>query len=863
MLIVDPRREAGIIYAAQHGAVGDDAHDDTAELTAAIAAAGALTVGPSSIGGAIVELDKGRYRVSTISLPTGVTLRGKGAAESLIHSTQPLTRKGAVRLAFDASQTNQHARLEALGIYADEGHGVFADPDDAAWSYVYAFDGAAYTDRSAVSLEPYPTPWPAFADVGDYVYCGQSAHAPHGSYNCLRGLLGCRPKGCTFELEYWNGGAWAALPNADLRNGLRHRYWYFASPADWEACAVNGQPAYWIRLRSSTAPTSPVTACSFYKLAGNLLNFTLRNVRISAGKEAIYLDRAYAQASKLDDLFIAYAGGGCLSIVGNANVLGRFDEEGGSRSVGAGDASDYRVPLAQFVLAGMGNSVRSNVLEGLANGAPKFYASGDNFEFAGGWYEGGAAIAGNVWGIWEGIRGGSFDALVGSTYGGAVITQSFFDCQIDVGRFASGDQSHYLGEYLALDPDDATSSIRIGLAYGNFISGQGDEPRVFIDRFVSTIGTAFGTSWGAGASLTGNLLANGNFALGSYGWTIVAEAGVSYSATQESAADGRGRRLKFAWTGGGPSARALTVYQPVPLATGHAHARGFFSYRASVSGGGEFVYGLCNWVDVGAREQDTWSSHPIADVGAGPCNVGWYLYSDASGEGTAYLEDAQLVLGGGRAARVPLGDGQRQWVSGRIEVEAPTPPGDGDWPSGSIVWNSSPSVAAAIGWVKVGSAWCDFGTISAFFQNVTNCSTAGSNLTKTGGGSAWNAGASTLRTIAGDGYVEFSTAEVNKYKAAGLSATDPDATLNSIAFAIYFDDSGTWSVYESGGNPWGTATVRDVADVFRIKRTGTQIEYQRNGVTFYTSLVASAGPLRFDSSLYSPGSTITGVTLVG
>ncbi len=80
--------EPGRVSLADYGAAGDGVADDTAALTAAMAAVG-------SVG--IVELPRGDYRLSdSVTVPTGITLRFSRGAKLLPDADKTLTINGAV-----------------------------------------------------------------------------------------------------------------------------------------------------------------------------------------------------------------------------------------------------------------------------------------------------------------------------------------------------------------------------------------------------------------------------------------------------------------------------------------------------------------------------------------------------------------------------------------------------------------------------------------------------------------------------------------------------------------------------------------------------------------------------------------------
>ena len=129
-------------------------------------------------------------------------------------------------------------------------------------------DGGVFTDQTtncnnsvadSVSLTP------AVPAVSDAYYFGDSANVFNSvEVNCSTPGVGT----WTIVWEYWNGSAWAALPDlVDPTNGWRPASsgtyiiaWGY--PTDWVTNAVNGVTSYWVRARVSayTAVTTAPTA---------------------------------------------------------------------------------------------------------------------------------------------------------------------------------------------------------------------------------------------------------------------------------------------------------------------------------------------------------------------------------------------------------------------------------------------------------------------------------------------------------------------------------------------------------------------------------------------------------------------------
>lgn len=127
----------------------------------------------------------------------------------------------------------------------------------------------------------------------------------------------------------------------------------------------------------------------------------------------------------------------------------------------------------------------------------------------------------------------------------------------------------------------------------------------------------------------------------------------------------------------------------------------------------------------------------------------------------------------------------------------------------------------------------------------------------------WDAGASSAQAIvSGDGYVESTVSETNKYRMFGLSNGDSNQSYTDIDFAFYPAADGGLYVYESG-NYRGYFGSYATGDLLRVAVEGGVVKYKRNGVLVYTSAVAPVYPLLVDTSLYSTGATLTNVVISG
>jgi hypothetical protein len=142
------------------------------------------------------------------------------------------------------------------------------------------------------------------------------------------------------------------------------------------------------------------------------------------------------------------------------------------------------------------------------------------------------------------------------------------------------------------------------------------------------------------------------------------------------------------------------------------------------------------------------------------------------------------------------------------------------------------------------------------WKNVWSATASRDSLTRRVGW-GWSAGASSVEEIAaGDGYVEFSTAETNKSKMGGLSHGDDHRDWTDIDYAIFLADGGYVQIYEAGAHRGDFGSYAP-EDVFRVEVSGGQVRYRHNGFVFHSSNVPPVYPLGLDTSLEHEGATLT------
>jgi hypothetical protein len=136
----------------------------------------------------------------------------------------------------------------------------------------------------------------------------------------------------------------------------------------------------------------------------------------------------------------------------------------------------------------------------------------------------------------------------------------------------------------------------------------------------------------------------------------------------------------------------------------------------------------------------------------------------------------------------------------------------------------------------------------------------GSTLQKSGGcGGCDDAGAISQQNIAsGDGYLQFSLADVSALRVVGLTTGNPGTTMNGVKFGIRVQ-GGTAEVRESGTYRSDTRVAN--GDVLRVAVTNGKVQYSKNGTVFFTSAQAPTYPLIADASLSDASTAVNSATI--
>jgi hypothetical protein len=154
-------------------------------------------------------------------------------------------------------------------------------------------------------------------------------------------------------------------------------------------------------------------------------------------------------------------------------------------------------------------------------------------------------------------------------------------------------------------------------------------------------------------------------------------------------------------------------------------------------------------------------------------------------------------------------------------------------------------------------------------DSLVGVTKTGNSITKTGA-AGWNAGATSKQTLSADGYIEFTTNEDNTNKVCGLSHGSAGSGYTEIDYGLQLRNDGKLVVIENGTSR-GVVGDYKPGDRFRVwvQKYGNAVRFYKNydpnnpsAEPLYTSVIAPTFPLLVDTSLNTPGATITGAILV-
>jgi hypothetical protein len=126
---------------------------------------------------------------------------------------------------------------------------------------VYLDEGSVFTNNTTEAGTEDGTSFSLMNDTSDYLYVGLSTTFAGISFE-----FDSRGSNYTLECEYWNGSSWTSLDVSgatyedDTSNFESDGRIYWTIPSNWATTSVNGLTKYWVRIFTSTVPTTVAEA---------------------------------------------------------------------------------------------------------------------------------------------------------------------------------------------------------------------------------------------------------------------------------------------------------------------------------------------------------------------------------------------------------------------------------------------------------------------------------------------------------------------------------------------------------------------------------------------------------------------------
>ncbi len=142
-----------------------------------------------------------------------------------------------------------------------ENRGEANSESDTTFTYVYLDAGSVFTDNTTEAGTEDGTSFDLMNDTSDYLYVGLSSTFAGISFE-----FDTRGSNYTNEAEYYNGTAWVSLDISgatytdDTSNFESDGRIYWDIPSNWATTTINSVSAYWVRISTSTTPTTVATA---------------------------------------------------------------------------------------------------------------------------------------------------------------------------------------------------------------------------------------------------------------------------------------------------------------------------------------------------------------------------------------------------------------------------------------------------------------------------------------------------------------------------------------------------------------------------------------------------------------------------
>ena len=284
----------------------------------------------------------------------------------------------------------------------------------------------------------------------------------------------------------------------------------------------------------------------------------------------------------------------------------------------------------------------------------------------------------------------------------------------------------------------------------------------------------------------------------------------------------------------------------------------YFAYedtpRANISRDGRFIAFTSNWNDQTRRDVYIIRVPPLSG-----CTFTIAPTSQSFGSGSGTDTIAVTSSGGNCAWTATTSDGWISITSGATGMGSGTV-GYSILANTGAARNGSITVAGQT--FSVSQAGAAAGVQNVIWTHPANCTVNGNSVVKNGGGAgSCDGGAYSQQTItSGNGYLEFTASEANKFRFGALTTMTTTNNYLALDFAIDFTIGAQAEVRENGS--WMTSVGFVANNVFRISVESGVVKYYKNGTVFYTSTKTPSFPLYANALLCDTSSTITNAVML-
>lgn len=454
----------------------------------------------------------------------------------------------------------------------------------------------------------------------------------------------------------------------------------------------------------------------------------------------------YAQMCIIEDVFYVSTIDQMLKLCGNINTIKNLDNTGVTAF-----RSTSSLPLIHLTTSApsfetVGNIIEQCVVEGFIglNQTPLRLEGTQQTVVRNFWVEdpvggnghyaeivncvGTTSFTGNIQGIGGFSGGGSGIFIIYARTSAPVIMDSFYSIGQDITfqSFYDFDSTPFRIKQANLGYGDETYKI---IKFDNSI------PYVEVEGAYNTATSTITNlvpQQRVNMGMYHNLLTNGSFDAGLYGWTVSGASGESDVFQAGTVGPGQGWHSPF---NANPSNHIL-VYQTINIDSAQLHVPLTFSIKAQIGG--------TSWANIWIDGCGVTGTNLTSHVQRFNGNQGWSLLSQSFIPQTAgvlhvgveipqsawhtgdvlWLDEANLCFGLVGNTNQPffgslvLNSGDGYADVGIPQLYGAVVPSTGTWAVGSIVWNNSPTPGGNTGWIctTAGSpgTWKSFGNISYF-----------------------------------------------------------------------------------------------------------------------------------------------------